>query len=522
MNEKQIDNAVIYIRVSTVDQAEDALNLANQEERCQNYCQRNGMTVAKVFIDPGQSARSSKRPEFQKMLSYCRVRRNDVQYVVVQDLSRFARNHLDQAEAIHDLEDSGALLRSTYEPNIDETAAGKLAANLFGAYNQYFSDSHSEKQRDRNRQAVAAGRVPWHAPIGYLNISAKQGPNIKPDEEHAPLIRRAFELMSTGLHKKSEALKIISKEGLVTLKGKPVPAQTFDKLLRNPLYAGWVTLACDPTFKPARGLHEPLVTQETFDRVQAVLDGRKLPESPRLKSNPEFPLRRLVRCEKCGTPLTGASCKGRGGHYPRYWCRTKGCRAVSAPKVHLESEFQAFLGQLRVDRDKVADFPKIARRAWDLKQGNSERELKQLTSQLEEKKRLKGSLLTLRMDGEISKEEFEETNSSFRDEICKIEESLRSLASTGATANSFVRFAELQLTDLAHIWRIANPEQRERVQNLLFEGGLDYSPKSGFLNRSKSSLFNVLETVDLQNTTMVGLRGTELLSSVPSITDSGA
>ena len=32
MNEKQIDNAVIYIRVSTVDQAEDALNLANQEE----------------------------------------------------------------------------------------------------------------------------------------------------------------------------------------------------------------------------------------------------------------------------------------------------------------------------------------------------------------------------------------------------------------------------------------------------------------------------------------------------------
>jgi hypothetical protein len=110
------------------------------------------------------------------------------------------------------------------------------------------------------------------------------------------------------------------------------------------------------------------------------------------------------------------------------------------------------------------------------------------------------------MEGELSKEEFEEANSTFRDKICEIEENLRALASTGATANSFVRFAELQLTDLAHIWRIANPEQRERVQNLLFEGGLDYSPKSGFLNRCKSSLFNALKTVDPQNTIMVDRR----------------
>jgi DNA invertase Pin-like site-specific DNA recombinase len=56
----------------------------------------------------------------------------------VQDLSRFARNHKDQAEAIYDLGQSGVSLRSTYESNIDETAAGKLAANFFGAFNQFF------------------------------------------------------------------------------------------------------------------------------------------------------------------------------------------------------------------------------------------------------------------------------------------------------------------------------------------------------------------------------------------------
>jgi DNA invertase Pin-like site-specific DNA recombinase len=508
MRQEQGNRAVIYIRVSTEEQAEDALNLVNQEKKCQSYCHQKGLTIVEKFVDAGESGRTNNRPEFQRMLSYCKVQRNNIHYVVVQDLSRFARNNRDQADAIFQLGLSGVALRSTYESSIDETAAGKLTANIFGGFNQFFSDAHSEKQRDRKRLAIAGGRVPFHAPIGYLNISAKQGPNIIPDEERAPLIRRAFELMATGLHKKRSALKTVTEEGLTTTKGKPVSAQTFDKVMRNPLYAGWVTLPSDPSVEPARGLHEPLVSQETFDRVQAILDGKKPPVAPRLKSNPEFPLRRLVRCERCGTPLTGAVCTGRNNaHYPRYWCRTKGCRAVSAPKAHLESEFQAFLGQLRTDPEKVGDFPKIAARIWEAKRGSSEQLSKKFTSQLEEQKRFKANLLTMRMNGEVTREEFEEANAAFRSKIFDLEQKLQELASTRITAESFVRFAELQLTDMAHVWRIASPVQRERVQNLLFENGLEYSSESGFLNRSKSSLFKALQEIDLQKATLVEAAG---------------
>jgi hypothetical protein len=72
------------------------------------------------------------------MLAYCRTHRSKVRYVVVQDLSRFARNNQDQAQTISELGRIGVLLRSTYESNIDETAAGRLAANIFGTFNQYF------------------------------------------------------------------------------------------------------------------------------------------------------------------------------------------------------------------------------------------------------------------------------------------------------------------------------------------------------------------------------------------------
>ena len=121
----------------------------------------------------------------------------------------------------------------------------------------------------------------------------------------------------------------------------------------------------------------------------------------------------------------------------------------------------------------------------------------------------KFELLKMRMRGELSRDEFEQANSDFTAEINVIEEQLRAVASRRDTADSFVRFVELQLMDTANAWRIAEPEQRQRVQNLLFEDGLDYSPNLGILNRSNSSLFSVLEAMNSESGLLVGPPGLE-------------
>jgi hypothetical protein len=169
----------------------------------------------------------------------------------------------------------GTLPSSTHENNIDGAAAGQLPAIIFGAFRQFSSDLYSEMLRERSRLAVAAGRVPWRAPIGYVNINSKAGPNIKPDGERAPLIARAFELMATGLHKRSDVLKFVTSEGLTTVTGKPVSPRSFDNILRNPIYAGWIPLSKSGECPPARGLHQPIITQDLFDRVQAVRSGKE-------------------------------------------------------------------------------------------------------------------------------------------------------------------------------------------------------------------------------------------------------
>jgi DNA invertase Pin-like site-specific DNA recombinase len=272
MNSEQI-GAVVYLRVSTKEQAQDPLNLPNQEKTCITSCDRNGHTIVRTFTDPGESGRSADRPEFQKMVAFCKAHRREVQYVIVQDLSRFARNLPDQADAIAALLDCGVRVRSIFEPNVDETAAGILAGNIHGAFNQYFSDALSEKMRDRSRAAALAGRWPWPAPPCYVNVDSKDGANIVPVLASEPLLRRCFELIATGIHTQTDVLRRVSEDGLRNRRGRPLSTSEFNRLLRNPVYAGWV---CPPSMPDVRvkGLHRPIVSQELFDRVQDVLDGK--------------------------------------------------------------------------------------------------------------------------------------------------------------------------------------------------------------------------------------------------------
>ena len=252
------------------------------------------------------------------------------------------------------------------------------------------------------------------------------------------------------------------------------------------------------------------MSQETFDRVQAILDGRKPSVVVRRKINPVVPLKAFIKCEACGTPITGGSPQGRGGKkYPRYWCPKSGCLAVKVSKAQLEDEFLKFLGRVRANPDTLKNFPKVAAKVWEDKQGDSEREMKKFTARLDEQEKLKFELLKMRMRDELTLEEFEQAKAALAIETYQLEEEMKAVESRLATADSFLRFAELQLVDLANVWRIAGPEQQQRVQNLLFERGLDYSPNVGILNRSNSSLFSVLEAMNSQNGLLVGPEGFE-------------
>ena len=110
-----------------------------------------------------------------------------------------------------------------------------------------------------------------------------------------------------------EVLARVTKLGLRTRRGMALSPQSFGQMMRNSIYIGRIE---SPEYGVStRRDFDPLVSERTSYRAQAILDGRVQVAGPRERNHPDFPLRGFVGCEACGRPLTGSWSKGRNGYY---------------------------------------------------------------------------------------------------------------------------------------------------------------------------------------------------------------
>lgn len=86
--------AIIYTRVSTDDQADRGYSLPYQEERLRKYCELNNIMIVAHHQDD-HSAKTFDRPEFKKLLTFCKKNPGDVDLLLFTNWSRFSRNAAD-------------------------------------------------------------------------------------------------------------------------------------------------------------------------------------------------------------------------------------------------------------------------------------------------------------------------------------------------------------------------------------------------------------------------------------------
>lgn len=131
-----------YIRVSTVEQ-----NIARQEVLMKE------MGIEKVFIDR-MSGKNLERPELKKMLNF--VRSGDV--VVVESISRFARNTKDLLWLIDQLVDKEVQFVSMKEKIDTSTPSGKFVLILFAGISELERSYILERQKEGIAIAKANGK----------------------------------------------------------------------------------------------------------------------------------------------------------------------------------------------------------------------------------------------------------------------------------------------------------------------------------------------------------------------------
>jgi DNA invertase Pin-like site-specific DNA recombinase len=497
--------AVIYVRVSTKEQTEN-LSLPTQLSACEEYCRRHGFEILQRFHEQGESAKTTDRSELQNLLKYCRTHKGKVHFVIVYNLTRFAREKYDHFALRAHLKSLGISLRSATEP-IDDTSTGKLMEGVLAAFAQFDNDVRSDRTRAGMRAALELGRWTFPAPLGYLNAPKWSGKSLVHDPERAALVKQAFDDLATGRYTKQEVIARATAAGLRSRKGLTLSPQSFGQMMRNPIYIGKID---SPDYGVStQGDFEPVVDEATFYRAQAVLDGRVVVSGPRQRNHPDFPLRGFVRCDVCSRPLTGSWSKGRNGHYAYYHCQRQ-CRAVNVSKATLEGAFvdelallQPTPGYMRLVKDRILHVWEQRRAEANERTTEQERRVKVVQQKLD---RLDEAFL---YSESIDLTSYSRQRDKLREELTLAKIEHHTEAVDELDVQGILAFAERILPRASDLWVQASLDYKQRLQALFFPEGIAYDGNRFNRTAATAPLFNYLAPSDSADEKLVSREGVE-------------
>ena len=472
--------AVSYIRVSTREQAqrggsEEGFSLPAQREANKRKAQSMGALVVKEFADRGESARSANRPELQKMLAYLKED-GGIDYVIVHKLDRLARNRADDVEINRAFEEAGVRLVSTSE-NIDQTPGGMLLHGIMSSIAEFYSRNLANEVIKGMGEKARNGGTLGKAPLGYLNVRARDehGREVRTvalDEERAPLVRLAFSEYATGNWTVSQLADHLNTLGLSIPPtprrcAKPITTTRLHKILRHPYYKGVIS------FQGVEyvGAHEPLVDEETWCQVQAMLDSHRYGERQRIHNH--F-LKSTVVCGQCGARLSVQNAKNsKGTIYPYFVCARR-CRLhdCTFTAVLIDVVEDRMVEVYRTIQLSAADRTQIEHYLHDeLSQieGDKAKAIRSLTTRrtnIEDKRR---RLMHAHYEGAIPLDLLKEEQAELTSELNQIERQLAAYKADAAEVRQHLTQALDLLEDCHRLYQAAPAHLKKLLNQVFFQ-----------------------------------------------------
>ena len=475
--------ADLYIRVSTDEQADKGYSQRDQEERLRKYCEIKGIPIRSVYIED-HSAKSFKRPEWQKYLSNLRKSKNSKAgaLLLFTKWDRFSRNAGDAYQTINQLRTFGVEPGAIEQPLDLTIPENKIMLAFYLAAPEVENDRRALNVFHGMRRAKKEGRYMGTAPLGYINkISEDKRKHIALHEFEAPVLKWAFDQILANNFNTEQIWKMVGEK--VNGKGR-FSKNNFWVALRNPLYCGKIFI---PPYKEEQGhfvagQHQPLISEKMFADVQDILDGRKRVIKPKIVAMENLPLRGFLKCPKCERMLTGSASKGKMGNYYNYYH----CSSSCGTRFKAEAANEAFVKQLRYLSPKagmvdvfieafINDFNKQTK-AQNSDRANIIKEIDTLN------KRYQNALLK-NADGEMDYDDFQEVKKLTKGRIEKLEKQLNDLASVGTEIRDLVASALKKVANIDRRYENGDIEEKRVVLSsmfpdfLVFDGTQHRTPK---------------------------------------------
>ena len=474
----------IYARVSTEHEAQ--INaLENQIQYYNNIlAQHPEWELVGRYVDEGITGTSvKKRKNFLRMMED--AKNGMFSLILTREVSRFARNTVDTLQETRKLKSYGVEVYFT-EDNIrtSDDTDGELRLTLMATLAQNESKKTSVRVKAGQKISFENGVLYGNGNIlGYDRV----GRELVVNPEQAETVKMIFNMYHDGMGCKQIAYEL-EKRGRITSTGLTHwQPGTISRLLRNSFYCGKIVYRKQyvPDYLEQKkinnydevdkieimGKHEPIISEELFNDCQRRLDAKTV---NRLRGKhainpPKSAYARILKCQcssnferrkwhkyKDGRIRYGFECykqKNHGSYRTRLkkGLDTTGCCTTKMfPEWKLKIVAHWLFNDLWKERDKIINraMEMLNATIKDENVVDYTDEVKELNKKRKKYEEKLSNLVELRVEGDISKEVYEEKKGAFKKQIEYIDSELLKRDVKNSAIVSNVKTQIQLLTDL--------------------------------------------------------------------------
>ena len=292
-NKKRIKRVALYIRVSTLEQANNGHSLKMQKDELEKWAKENGYIIHDYYIDDGYTATNLKRPELQRMLDESIY----FDMIIFVKLDRFSRGVGNYYKIMERLEETNTHWNAIFEEYDTTTSDGQFMINIYLSMAQKEAALASERTKAVFKNRIERGECAiTNLPRGYIRVKENGIAKMKINEEQAAYIREAFDHFTKYGSMRKAHLHIVNKYGL------KLSRTGFGNIMKDKIYIGTYT---HNEYGEFENFCDPIVSEQVFYTAQQML--KKNAKKYKNEKKYSYIFQGLIHCNKCKAKMTSAS-----------------------------------------------------------------------------------------------------------------------------------------------------------------------------------------------------------------------
>jgi DNA invertase Pin-like site-specific DNA recombinase len=288
----------LYARKSTESEERQILSIDSQIKEMLQLADRENLEIVTMKRESHSAKETGQRPVFNEIVS--EIRDGKYNAILTWAPDRISRNAGDLGKIV-DLMDAGKLHEiRTFGQKFSNSPSEKFLLMILGSQAKLENDNRGVNVKRGLRTRAEMGLWSGLAPLGYLNqYRMDKKCELVIDPQRAPVIRQMFEKVA---HEQWSGRRVyhwlVHDLNFYTRGNKPLTMSGVHRILDNPFYYG----VFERPLKSGnwyQGKHEPIITQELFEKTRAQLKRDKIVRETR-----EFAFTKLFTCGYCGSGIS--------------------------------------------------------------------------------------------------------------------------------------------------------------------------------------------------------------------------